>query len=270
MSHSNPSITVNVDVTNPGQFFACCGLFELADRLWPGAEGWFEEHSFCIAGDGNIEELIEAITDVELYQTDTDDKTESPICIPTPFHLRLDWWKDERAGGEKLKIWIGRMNSFGIAYAMQKAIVCPNEPGRLFDQSTVVYKEDNKEKIEPYYFDSRRGSNAHSLDIGFSPDKLWEKKVQSEFKMTTAAYPAVEFFCLVGLQRFRPDTKKQNRAVQYQYCVWPESLPLKIASAVGNGLLPLSDSSLFRFEIGVRGKPPFRYKHFLPATQIGD
>ncbi len=24
--------------TNPGQFFACCGLLELADRLWPGAE----------------------------------------------------------------------------------------------------------------------------------------------------------------------------------------------------------------------------------------
>jgi len=31
-----PSITVTVDVTNPGQFFACCGLLELADRLWPG------------------------------------------------------------------------------------------------------------------------------------------------------------------------------------------------------------------------------------------
>ena len=34
-------IRVNVDPTNPGQFFACCGLLELADRLWPGAEGWF-------------------------------------------------------------------------------------------------------------------------------------------------------------------------------------------------------------------------------------
>ena len=39
---NSASICVPVDVTNPGQFFACCGLFELADRLWPGAEAWFE------------------------------------------------------------------------------------------------------------------------------------------------------------------------------------------------------------------------------------
>ncbi len=34
---------IKVDVTNPGQFFACCGLLELAYRLWPGAQGWFDE-----------------------------------------------------------------------------------------------------------------------------------------------------------------------------------------------------------------------------------
>ena len=39
MSDPIPSITVAVDPTNPGHFFACCGLLELADRLWPGAEG---------------------------------------------------------------------------------------------------------------------------------------------------------------------------------------------------------------------------------------
>jgi CRISPR-associated protein Csb3 len=46
-----PNITIPVDLTNPGQFFACCGLLELADRLWPGAEGWFEatkaESEYC-------------------------------------------------------------------------------------------------------------------------------------------------------------------------------------------------------------------------------
>lgn len=36
------SFSINVDVTNPGQFFACCGLLELAHRLWPGADGWFD------------------------------------------------------------------------------------------------------------------------------------------------------------------------------------------------------------------------------------
>ena len=45
---SNPNIQIPVDLSNPGQFFACCGLLELADRLWPGAEGWFERREFCV------------------------------------------------------------------------------------------------------------------------------------------------------------------------------------------------------------------------------
>jgi CRISPR-associated protein Csx14 len=38
MSNHTPNIRIPVDLTNPGQFFACCGLLELADRLWPGAD----------------------------------------------------------------------------------------------------------------------------------------------------------------------------------------------------------------------------------------
>ena len=43
MTTTESTIRIVVDPTNPGQYFACCGLLELADRLWPGgAEGWFE------------------------------------------------------------------------------------------------------------------------------------------------------------------------------------------------------------------------------------
>ena len=59
-----------------------------------------------------------------------------------------------------------------------------------------------RRKVEPSYFDSRRGWNAQSLDIGFAPDSL---------KMTTMACPAVEFLCLVGLQRFRPASTTHRR-----------------------------------------------------------
>ena len=52
-------IRVAVDPTNPGQFFACCGLLELANRLWPGAEGWFEKGKFCIACEGTADQLLE-------------------------------------------------------------------------------------------------------------------------------------------------------------------------------------------------------------------
>ena len=33
MSDKNANITIPIDLNNPGQFFACCGLLELADDL---------------------------------------------------------------------------------------------------------------------------------------------------------------------------------------------------------------------------------------------
>ena len=56
------SFSVNVDPTNPGQFFACCGLLELADRLWPGAEGCFakEDREFTITRGGTLRGLLAA------------------------------------------------------------------------------------------------------------------------------------------------------------------------------------------------------------------
>ena len=59
---------MTVDPTNPGQFFACCGLLELADRLWPGAEGWFAENGreFKIACEGTLPQLVDAIADASL------------------------------------------------------------------------------------------------------------------------------------------------------------------------------------------------------------
>jgi CRISPR-associated protein Csx14 len=50
MNDVESTMRVNVDVTNPGQFFACCGLLELVDRLWPGPEGWFEEPRHGVGG----------------------------------------------------------------------------------------------------------------------------------------------------------------------------------------------------------------------------
>ena len=123
MIKPKPSMSVKVDVTNPGQFFACCGLLELADRMWIGAEGWFESAWFHISAGGELSELISNLSQAELLQLDPDDNTASPIAIGRPFRtLRLDWWHDERAGGKDLKAWAGTMESVRIAKAMQNAL----------------------------------------------------------------------------------------------------------------------------------------------------
>jgi CRISPR-associated protein Csb3 len=258
MSNPEPNITVKVDVTNPGQFFACCGLLELADRLWPGAEGWFTNGEFCISCEESLDDLLSEMREAHLEQIDPDDDMASPIELPEPFSLLLDWWTHGASAGKQLKVWAGSMRNVRIARAMQNAISDVQDPKWLFDHAAIVYDPDQpKKKVEPYYFDSRRGWNAQSLDIGFAPDSL---------NMTTAAYPAVEFLCLVGLERFRPAPTKKRRV--FEYYTWPLPLPVLPACVAACGLLPNTKFQGYRFESAFRTAQK-KHKSFLPATPIG-
>lgn len=258
------SIRINVDPTNPGQFFACCGLLELADRIWDGAEGWFSEGAFflrpliALASEPTLAGLVQTIAGVPLRQLDLDDDFSSPVELPTPFDVRLDWWKDGSAGGDRLKVWAGSMRSVRIARAMQGTMQRPElQNEALFDCGAIVYdpaEPDNK--VEPFYFDSRRGSNAQSIDIGFAPDSL---------QMTTVAYPAVEFLCLVGLQRFRPAPTAFRRV--FDYCTWALPLATSVASLAACGLLSQAASRHLRFENGFRTDQR-KHKAFTPATEL--
>jgi len=240
--HPKPNITINVDVTNPGQFFACCGLLELADRLWQGAEGWFENNDslFCIACGGILPELVVAIAHAELTYTDGDDILSSPLVIATPFRpLTIDWWVTDLTGARDLKVWAGSMESFGIALAMQQALKDKrfHEPDFLDVGMVVTNPHEPGKKKEPYYFDSRRAPNAHSRDIGFSPNDL---------SLTSIAHPAVELLCLVGLQVARPAPSNQMRV--YDYFTWNLPLPSNLLLPASTGNLALSGRRGYRFE----------------------
>jgi CRISPR-associated protein Csb3 len=219
---------VEVDATNPGQFFACCGLLALADRLWPNTEGWFEagDHRFLIAT-------------AELIPSRPEDPYGSPVIIGTPFRrLVVDWWETDMTGARDLKVWAGTMESFGIAQAMQNAMRCSEfQTPDLFSVGMVVTTEEEGKKKEPYYFDARRAPNAHSRDVGFSPNDL---------KMTSIAHPAVELLCLVGLQFARPVPTARSRV--YDYFTWHSPLLSSLLLAASTGLLRLPDAQGYRFE----------------------
>ena len=117
--------------------------------------------------EGGLEDIIQSIRTVELKQLDQDDDTGSAIEIGTRFRtLRLDWWHDEHFGyrnklnGKELKVWAGTMESVRIAKAMQRSL--SNESfltPDLFNIGLVAFDPDDLEKkVEPYYFDSRRGA----------------------------------------------------------------------------------------------------------------
>jgi CRISPR-associated protein Csx14 len=271
------SIRINVDPTNPGQFFACCGLFELAERLWPGAEGWFANREFCIECGGDLRQLLAAAKatmftgaededdeDDETSDDDEDDGTIEPLLIESPVQLRLDWWTDK-----SIKTWAGSMNVRLIAVAMCNAINVENHDP--MNQSQVVFdppksetaasskqKQRKAKKREPFYFDARRGPNAHSRDIGFSPNDL---------KMTTTAFPAVEFLCLIGLQRSRPATTARPRV--FHYFTWTEPLAVSLLPPAVSGLLPGIQGLGYRFENRFRSGQK-KLKAYYPSTLLGD
>lgn len=240
---STPSIRIQVDPTNPGQFFACCGLLELADRLSPPGEGWFEGNSFYIATKLTLRDLLESAQQitasnefVDEDEDENDDYSDAPVVpinITSPVALRLDWWSDK-----SLKTWAGSMKVELIFFAMCRAIDPGNSEPLL--QAQVVYnptpvnsaktgKLQKQKKREPFYFDSDRGANAHSIDIGFSPNDL---------KLSTPAKPVVEALSLIGLQRCRPVPLSEPR--QFRYATWskplaPELLPAAIAELINYG-----------------------------------
>lgn len=266
MTNPEPSIRVAVDPTNPGQFFACCGLLELADRLWPGAEGWFAEggREFWIACAGTLGELIRAISAAELTAHDPGDSTSTSFTIGSPFRpLSIDWWHTDLIGARDLKVWAGTMESHGIAYAMQVALRNDRFLTRdLFNVETVVQNPDDpSKKKEPYYYDARRAPNAHSRDVGFSANDLGA---------TTVAHPAVELLCVIGIQVSRPANTKEKRI--YDYYLWPVPLPTNLLLAASSGALELRGQRGYRFENWFRTgqKKHKAFKAAIPLPASGD
>ncbi len=264
------TIRVAVDPTNPGQFFACCGLLELADRLWPGAEGWFADGQFHIECSGALNALLEAVRNAPLTlegPVDADGKKDiysGPGKLGEPFNLTLDWWLDhgyreaDPNRGSRLKPWAGTMESVGIARAMKQALNAPGIDTDPFNVALVVPSADDpRKKKEPFHFDSRRGANALPRDIGF---------VQDALGIQTLAHPAVEFFAFVGLQRCRPRSADTPRV--FDYFTWtipcgPAILPV----AVG-GLLGDPQARGYRFENAFRTGQK-KHKAYSPATPLG-
>ncbi len=240
-------IRFNVDSTNPGQFFGCCGVFEVVQRLWPGAVAHFENAQFVVS-QGDLQDLVAQVSRAPLEVLEPANQTSSALRLAGPFDLRLDWWKVERG----LKTWAGRMSVDRIASSLQRDLPSTLEHG-FFDDGHVVVGADGK-KVEPYYFDGRRGAAALPLDIGFSSDAL---------SLETVAYSATEFFTLVGLQRFRPAEVKPR---VYRYRAWSAPLPVTLAALAAATALPI-DGPLFQFESAFRTDQR-KHKAFSPAIPV--
>lgn len=254
-------ISVLADVTNPGHFFACCGLLELAHRKWPGVQGWFKRDTptFEMVAGGpseRLDDLIESLGMCEISGTGEDN-----LQIGEPFSLLLNWW--QTVEGDKLKplkTWAGQQKHDKIVLAAQQALRAKSiaDTTELLNFSDVLRDPEKlSKKIEPFFFDARRFTNA--LDAGFSIDTQ---------KLETPAYPAVELLSLIGLQRFRPIPSSTSKW-SFEYSTWPVPLDATVAAAVASCVVSIRDTQQYRFSLGFRDSKK-RYKSFRFAVQIGE
>jgi CRISPR-associated protein Csb3 len=277
------NVKIPVDLTNPGQFFACCGLLELASRLNDdNAEGWFEPRnfhlrckpSFCDMVDtlrqGRVVNTMSAAQNARLQELSSmsrkdrekaeleDEKKaldalrrEEPIVLESSFVLRVDWFRDEYSGGSRFKTWAGQQSVLDIATAMHASLSCVDR-----EVESTLWNSVRGGGL-PFNFDSDLGGQGSALDIGFSFDPLAASEAT---RIEGTCRPALEILAFIGLQRFRPrEIPGQNRFV---YAGWQQPLPASVAAATACQAIPITSTPCYEFRLLYRTK---YLKSFLPA-----
>lgn len=225
MSHT---LRIPVDVTNPGQFFACCGLLELAHRQWPAAEGWFESGRFSLARldqeAADLSDLLRPLLACTIERLPGADAKTAPIRLGTPLCVSLRWWLRSDGSANLFKTWAANATSLQMFCKWRQPLAnlfdsIKNSPEGLFAFTSRIQGS--------YGFDSDLCWDA--LTVGFSFNE------HSGLKALPTR-PPVEMLGALGLQRFFPNLDERAQIVQY--ATWGVPLTAPVASAASLGLLP--------------------------------
>lgn len=232
-----PTMAINVNPRNPGQFYACCGLLELAYRLW-GTEacGWFGSSRFCLhvperSQDDVNQQLMGLLRTMTFVATDEDD-SGSPIIVVLgdDCTYRVDWWS-------KTIYWKGSLRTWGRGTSYKLMTESHAEGLKAEDVVSgfgLTAKMKSRLSVDPR-------ASWTAIDAGFSPN---------DQNFTVATFPLVEFLAGIGLQRNRPAS---NGRQHWCYTAWKTLLPAPLTPAARQ-ILPLSQTTLYRFEIAPRGQ----------------
>lgn len=282
MSKAEANIRIPVDLTNPGQFFACCGLLELAERSSGQAEGWFQGREFHLRSTPSFADMVDILRNSTVINTMTgaqnarleelgamskkereksgleDEKKsldalrrEEPIVFQSSFQLRIDWFRDEYSGGSRFKTWAGQQSVLDIATAMHAGL---SNVDRAVEST--LWNSTRGGGL-PFNFDSDLGSQGSALDIGFSFDPLAASEMT---RIEGTCKPGLEVLAFIGLQRFRPrEIPRQNRFI---YTAWRQPLSPSSAAPVVCQAITIDDAPRYEFRLLYRTK---YLKSFLPA-----
>jgi len=235
--------SLELEPRNPGLFFACCGLFELADLIAPGGCAWFAQGGrwFHLQTQATLPPVHLDLDPPPDFNQVPYERALEPLTLQVDgYSLTLDWWLNPpRTAKSILKTWGGQQTSRGV----MNNLLAHLRPLPLADLPQ-----------HRVYTKTRFGVDARSawdaLDAGYSPNDLNQPGV---------TYPWVEVLAVIGLQGFRPDELAARR---FRYAVWAAPLPLVAARAAASSPWPGLQAARFRFELATRGQG---YKTFLFA-----
>lgn len=246
MTTPEPTFRLRVDLMNPGQFFACCGLLELASRLGQNTLSWFDpQDAFNLSG--AFGDLLDRFRRAQFKQIELDPPTlqlrnvslpKRPdtvnpieIALAGAAPLTLDWWL-RPSQHNRLKLWSG---SNSVRAMVEDAFAAIRE-----DNSVDILNAVIQLPRQPFFYAAARP--LHERDFGISLDKIG-RRVEFEH------LPYVELLTLIALQRFRPEPTEDDR---FGYSTWTLPLPAEIAAAVVAGALPALAHESFEFPVIAR------------------
>jgi len=247
-------IRVPIDPLNPGQFFACCGLFEMLPKGQAQALARFEVsesaprkgHFVVENAGGELGSLLTVLREAQSEGVQLDGDVEGAEGAVQPVRVwtaqeqwLLNWWLDEFQDKTVpwMKCWAGQVRSAGLVSELL-SLLEPSTPAvSLFTGATM-----SKAK---FGIDPRSAWNA--LDFGFSPNA---------HNKDAATYAAVEVLGCFGLQTFRPFL----RASIVRYNLWTDGLPLRVARLAA--FRPWPGLRRFQYEFSVDKRGSYKYFGF--------
>jgi hypothetical protein len=245
-------LKLNLELNNPGQFFACCGMHMLVDSFEnKPVPSWFKvsrvktKGSFFIetdlVGDDILKKFLSSTITVD---KNFEDKKIAPLSFNGSFQrFEIDWWLNGNAPSG-LKTWAGRVTPGAMLSKIQKS-ARKLKYSKFEDIFSGHSPETGRMGIDP------RTSRPNS-SRGFSA---------SSFK-AVETYSFVELLGTLGLQAFRPNYNQITDS--FEYCIWRNPLLLRTAMAISRFGVMVPNADRMHFQQDKRG----RYSPFALGTPV--
>ena len=272
--------SIPVDLTNPGQVFACLGLAEAADVLLGAAHGVFDWQDpdsvrFHLAADGTDDPVVRvlrfldeatvtslapagSINQTEKWNVDTvvdpsrafpfpdpESAAKLPARVADADHvIVIDYWGDATRRRDNVKFWAGAGGYPGAGLARDAIALLR---GCVLEHSQDPFSMATQQSGS-FRFDWRR--DYIPIDAGFSPNAHGD--------VVMRGYPVVELLAAIGLTNARP---LRHTKLEYSYGVLGmagsdlyDLIFLRAALGARQPLFPGMPFRLFQMQLGWPGQ----------------